>query len=78
MAIILRLLLCLHKLKRMVICVDNHLLPQNIMLPLSVGLNNRLHILIIGGVPTDNIKECLTAIGHHVPLLSEDCTNNII
>ena len=43
MVIILQLPLCLYKLKRLVICVDDHLLPKNVMLPLSTSLHDRIH-----------------------------------
>lgn len=78
MAIILQLPLCLHKLKRSVICVDDYLLPQNIMITFSACLHNRVHILIIGGVHTNSIKECIIVIGHRVTSLSDDSTNSII
>ncbi len=50
MVIIMQLPLCLHKLKILVICVDDHLLPHNIMLPLMTGLDNGIHFFVINGI----------------------------
>lgn len=50
MAIILQLPLCLYELKRSMFCVDDHFLPQNVMLPLMAGLHNGIHFFVVGGV----------------------------
>jgi len=63
MEIILQLPLCLYKLKRLVICVDDYLL-QNGMFPLPEILKNRIHLLIVGGVFQDCIGKFHTVIGH--------------
>jgi len=64
MAIILQLPLCWYKLTRLVIGVDDHLLPWNVVLPLLESLHDGLHLFIIGGVLPNCIKKCLTMIGH--------------
>jgi len=56
MVIILQLPLCLYKLKRSVIDVDDRLLPHNLMLPLSASLHDRIHLFIIGGVLMNCIR----------------------
>jgi hypothetical protein len=61
-----------------VISVDDCFLPQNIMLPLSSCMLNGLHMFFIGGISVNNIKECLTMIGHRMSMLSEDCTDSIV
>ena len=64
MVFLLQLPLGLHKLKRLVIHVDDCLLPQNIMFPLLTCMHNRIHFLIISGVPSNSIRGCLTMIVH--------------
>ena len=58
--------------------MDDRLHTQNIMLALKIDLHDRVNILIIGKVATNNIRDFLTMIGHRVPLMSEDNTNSII
>ena len=53
MAIILKFPLGLYELQGSVVCVDDCFLPQNVMLPLSVGLHNGVHLLIIGWILPD-------------------------
>jgi len=77
-AIILQLPLCLYKLKRSMVSVDDRLLPHNVMFPFSASLNDGIHLFIIGGVPLNCIGKCLTMIGHWMPFLGEDCTNSIV
>lgn len=62
MVIVLQLPLCLYKLKRLVIGVDDHLLPQNVVLPLSASLHDGIHLFIIGGVLPNFIGKCLPMI----------------
>jgi hypothetical protein len=50
MVVILQLPLCLYELKRLVISVDDCLLSHNVMFPLTIGLYNGIHFLVIGGV----------------------------
>jgi hypothetical protein len=50
MEIILQLPLCLYELQRLVISVDDCLLSQNVMFPLTTELYNGIHFLVIGGV----------------------------
>jgi hypothetical protein len=55
-----------------------HLFPKNVMFPLTIGLYNGIHFLIIGGVFTDSIGECLTMVFHRMPMLSENCAHSIV
>jgi hypothetical protein len=55
MAVILQFTLFLHELQRLMISVNDSLLPENIMPPLSVGLYNGVHFFVISGVLTDGI-----------------------
>jgi hypothetical protein len=50
MAFFLQLPLCLYEFQRLVINVDDCLLSQNVMFPLTKGLHNGIHFLVIGGV----------------------------
>lgn len=58
--------------------MDSNLLPQNIILPLSTCFHNRVHILFLDGILMNNVRECLTMIGHLMSMLSEDCIDSII
>ena len=53
MAIILQFRLGLYELQGSMVCVDDRFLPQNVMLPLSAGLYNGVHLFIISGVLPD-------------------------
>ena len=53
MAIILQFPLGLYELQGSVVCVDDCFLPQNVMLPLSAGLHNGVHLFIIGWILPD-------------------------
>jgi hypothetical protein len=55
MVIVLQLPLCLYELQTLMINVDDHLLSQNVMFPLTTGLYNGILLLIIGGVFSDSI-----------------------
>jgi len=55
MEIVLQLPLCLYELQRLVISVDDCLLSHNVMFPLTTGLYNGIHFLVIGGVFPDII-----------------------
>jgi hypothetical protein len=55
MVVILQFSLCLHELQRLVISVDDCLLPENVVLPLSTRLYNGIHFFVIGGVLMDDI-----------------------
>ena len=50
MVIVLQLPLCLYELQGSVVCVDDHFLPQNVMLPLSASLHNGIHLFVISGI----------------------------
>jgi hypothetical protein len=50
MVVVLQFSLCLHELQGLVISVDDCLLPNNVVLPLSAGLYNGIHLFFIGGV----------------------------
>jgi hypothetical protein len=47
--------LCLHELQRIMISVDDCLIPKNVMPPLVVGLYNGVHLFVVSGVLTDDI-----------------------
>jgi hypothetical protein len=55
MAIVLQFPLCLYELQRLVISLYDHLLSQNVMFPLTIGLYNGIHLLVIGGIFLDSI-----------------------
>jgi hypothetical protein len=78
MAIILKFSLCLHELQRLMISVDECFLPENIMPPLATHLYNGVHLFIVSGVFTNDIRYCLTMIGHGMSVLSEKCAHNIV
>jgi hypothetical protein len=52
---ILQFSLCLHELHRLMISVDDYLLPENVMAPIAVGLYNEVHLFSISGLLTDSI-----------------------
>jgi hypothetical protein len=55
MAIVLQFPLCLYELQRLVISVDDCLLPKNVMFPLTTYLYDGIHLFVIGGVFLDSI-----------------------
>jgi hypothetical protein len=55
MVVIMKFSLCLHELQRLVISVDDCLLPENVVLPLSAGLYSGKSFFFIGGVLTNDI-----------------------
>ena len=55
MVIVLQFPLCRYELQRLVINVYDHLFPKNVIFPLTTGLYNGIHFLVIGGVFLDNI-----------------------
>jgi len=55
MAIIMEFFLGLHELQRLMIGVDDHLLPENVMPPLVAGLHNGVHFFLVSRVLTDDI-----------------------
>jgi hypothetical protein len=55
MAVILQFALFLHELQRLMISVDDCLLPENVIPPLAVGLYNGVHFIVIRGVLTNDI-----------------------
>jgi hypothetical protein len=55
MGVIMQLPLYLYELQRLVISVDDCLLSQNVMFPLTIGLHNGIHFLVIGGVFQEDI-----------------------
>jgi hypothetical protein len=55
MVVILQFSLCLHELKRLMINVDDCLLPENLISPLATSLYNGVHFFVISGVLTNNI-----------------------
>jgi hypothetical protein len=60
-----------------VISVDDHFPFHNVMLPLSTSLHDKVHILVISGIPANNIRECLAMIGHLMSMPSEDCNDSM-
>jgi hypothetical protein len=54
-AVVLQLPLCLYELQRLVMSVDDCLISQNVMFPLTIGLYNGINFLVIGGVFLDSI-----------------------
>ena len=55
MVVVLQFLLCLYERRRLMISVDDRLLSQNVMFPLTIGLYNGIHFLVRGGVFMDSI-----------------------
>jgi hypothetical protein len=55
MVVILQFTLGLHELYWLVISVDDYLLSENVVLPLSVILYNGIHLFVIGGVLMNDI-----------------------
>jgi len=55
MAIILQFPLGLYELQGSVVYVDDYFLPQNVILPLSVGLHNGIHLFVISGILPDYV-----------------------
>jgi hypothetical protein len=55
MAVVLQFHPCLYELQTLVVSVDDHLLSQNAMFPLTTCLYNGIHFLAIGGVFPNNI-----------------------
>ena len=78
MAIVLQLSLCLYEWQGSMVYVDECFLPHKVMLPLSAGLHNGIHLFVIDGILLDCVWKCLTMICQGVPLLSKNCTNNIV
>jgi hypothetical protein len=78
MAIVLQFPLCLYELQRLLISVYDRLFPQNVLFFFTTSLYNGIHFLVIGGVFSDSIKECLTMVCHRMPMLSENCAHGIV
>jgi hypothetical protein len=55
MEIIIEFTLCPHELYRLLISMDVCLLPKNVVIPLSVGLYNRINFFVIRGALMDAI-----------------------
>jgi len=55
MVIIMQLPLHLYELQGPMVCVDDRFLPQNVMVPLSVGLHNGIHLFVISGILLDYV-----------------------
>jgi hypothetical protein len=55
MVVILQFTLCLDELQRLMISIDDSLLPENIIPPLMAGLHNGLHLFFIIRVLTNDI-----------------------
>jgi hypothetical protein len=55
MVVILQFSLCLHELQRLMISVDDCLLPENVIPPIKEGLYNKVHFFVISGVITNHV-----------------------
>jgi hypothetical protein len=55
MAFILQFSLCLHELHRLMISVNDCLLPENVMPALEAGLYNGVHFFVVSGILIDII-----------------------
>jgi hypothetical protein len=55
MVVILQFSLCLHELQWLMISVDDCLLPENVMPPLEIGLQNGVHLFVIIRVLMDDL-----------------------
>jgi hypothetical protein len=55
MVVIMQFSLCLHELQRLMISVDECVLPENVMPPLAAGLYNGVHLFFLNGVLMDDI-----------------------
>jgi hypothetical protein len=77
-AIVLQLPLCLYELQGSMVCVDDCVLPQNVMILLSTSLHNGIHFFVISGILLDRVGQCRTVICHCMPLLSKNCPNSIV
>jgi hypothetical protein len=55
MVVVLQLPLCLYEPQRLVISVDDRLISQDVMFPLTTFLYNVIHFLVIFGVFLDII-----------------------
>jgi hypothetical protein len=64
MVIILQFPLCLYELQRILISVYDCLFSHNVIFPLTIGLYNGIHFLIIDGVFPYSVGECLTMVCH--------------
>jgi hypothetical protein len=76
MAVILQFPPCLYELQRLVINVYDFIFPHNVMFPLTTGLYNVIHFLVIGGVFLDSIRECIIMVCHKMLVLSENYAHN--
>jgi len=57
MVIVLQLPLCLYELQGSMVCVDDHFLYQNVMLPLSAILHHGIHLFFISRILSDCVKK---------------------
>ena len=55
LAIVLQLPLCLYELHGSMVFLDDHFLPQNVILPFSENLHNGIHFFVIGGIHSDYV-----------------------
>jgi hypothetical protein len=53
--VILQFALCLHELHRLMIGVDDCLLPKNVLPPLTKDLHNGVHLFVVSRVIMDEI-----------------------
>jgi hypothetical protein len=55
MVVIMKFSLCSHELQRLMINVDNCLLPENVMPPLEVSFHNGVHFFVVIRLLMDGI-----------------------
>jgi hypothetical protein len=55
MVVILQFALCLYELQRLMISVDDCLLPKDVMPPLEAGLHNGVHFFVVSRALTDDM-----------------------
>ena len=78
MVIIMQLPLCLYELQGSVVCVDDFVLPQHVMLPLLTSMQNGIHLFFISGILANCVRKCLIVICHWMSLLSKKYPNSIV
>jgi hypothetical protein len=78
MVIVLQLLFYMYELQGLVVYLDDHFLPQNVILPLSESLCNGIHFFVISGILSYCVGQCRTVICHWMPMLSKNYPNSIV
>jgi len=55
MEIVLQFPLCLYELQGLVVCVDDLFLPHDVIIPLSAGLHNGIHLFVMDGILSEYV-----------------------